>query len=365
MIVVRNTGYVGSARGTANITPERPQSPKPWQVWTDPNTGDQEQWNGSEWIRLTRLDQIFSRFGLGTDGNVTITGGTTTINRDMFYDNLTITATGILKTAGYRVFAKGKIINNGNIDFTGNDGASGSIGGAGASGTGGYLGAAAGGGAGGLGSPASANPGVAGTNSTESLEDADAGAAGGAGGDGTALSGGAGAVGGTVTAAAASTGSIKDPEQAIEFRSRITAPVAFGKGGGGGGGGAGGGSAAPSSSNPPGGNGGGGGAAANASLIMGAILSGTGTVTGLGGDGGDGGNGSPGNNNQDTGGGGGGGGAQAGFLLLIYSRKENYSWTITLTGGIGGLGGAPNAAGGAGTDGGDGTDGVLYEYSFS
>ena len=44
-------------------------------------------------------------FGSGSDGDVTITG-TTTLTRDMFYDNLVVDSTGILNTASFRVFAK-------------------------------------------------------------------------------------------------------------------------------------------------------------------------------------------------------------------------------------------------------------------
>lgn len=45
-------------------------------------------------------------FGNGSDGDVTISGGVTTLTRDMHYDNLTIDANGFLGTNGYRVFVK-------------------------------------------------------------------------------------------------------------------------------------------------------------------------------------------------------------------------------------------------------------------
>ncbi len=61
--------------------------------------------------------------GAGFDGNVTISSGVTTLTRDMFYNNLTVSGTGQLNTAGYRVFVAGildltsapagAIVNNG------------------------------------------------------------------------------------------------------------------------------------------------------------------------------------------------------------------------------------------------------------
>lgn len=47
-------------------------------------------------------------FGTGLDGDVTISAGTTTLIRDMHYNNLTITG-GILDTNGFRVFVAGTL----------------------------------------------------------------------------------------------------------------------------------------------------------------------------------------------------------------------------------------------------------------
>ena len=46
-----------------------------------------------------------SVYGPGTDGNVTITG-TVSLNRDMYYNNLTVLSGAQLDTNGYRVFVK-------------------------------------------------------------------------------------------------------------------------------------------------------------------------------------------------------------------------------------------------------------------
>ncbi|MFN7609448.1 MAG: hypothetical protein ACK5QX_00710 [bacterium] len=45
-------------------------------------------------------------FGTGSDGDVTISSGTTTLVRDMYYRNLTISGTGKLRTAGFKVFVE-------------------------------------------------------------------------------------------------------------------------------------------------------------------------------------------------------------------------------------------------------------------
>lgn len=56
---------------------------------------------------IARLSVIpNANYGDGSDGNVVIASGTTTITRDMFYNDLTIQTGGILATAGFRVFVK-------------------------------------------------------------------------------------------------------------------------------------------------------------------------------------------------------------------------------------------------------------------
>lgn len=83
-------------------------------------------------------------FGDGSDGNVTISA-TTTLSRDMYYNNLTVNAGVTLNTNGYRIFVKGTLTNNGTIQNNGTNAVAGVGGGAGVS-PGGSLG---GGGSGG------------------------------------------------------------------------------------------------------------------------------------------------------------------------------------------------------------------------
>jgi hypothetical protein len=48
-------------------------------------------------------------FGAGSDGNVTISSGTTTLTRDMYYNNLTLSGTGKLHPNGFRIFVAGTL----------------------------------------------------------------------------------------------------------------------------------------------------------------------------------------------------------------------------------------------------------------
>lgn len=125
--------------------------------------------------------------GDGSDGDVTITGGTTTLARDMFYNSLTITGTGVLATNGWRVFVKGTLsIATGGVMSCDGPSAAGSLGGAWAAGGGPHTGKN---GANGKnrGTTSGQGPGVQGT----------AGNWGGAGGTTPASGTNAGASGGT------------------------------------------------------------------------------------------------------------------------------------------------------------------------
>ncbi len=63
-------------------------------------------------------------FGDGSDGDSVTAGGGAgdlTLTRDMFYNDLTITAGDVMTTAGWRVFVKGTLTNNGIIENIGTD----------------------------------------------------------------------------------------------------------------------------------------------------------------------------------------------------------------------------------------------------
>lgn len=292
-------------------------------------------------------------FGDGSDGDVTV-AGTTTITRDMFYNNLTVT--GTLNTDGYRVFVKGTLSGTGTIannnTSAGGDGPAGTVGGPGIAGTAkgsgiwkGVAGSA--GGAGGDGSPA-AVAGTAGINGNKGV----AGAAGGAGGNGSSSNGAAAGGAGTND----TTKPIFDKFNAINFAyySASATLAQYSLTGSGGGGGAGG-----ENGVGYGGSGGGSGGTGGVIILIAKTWAGNFTISATGANGGAGGAGAAGN----TGGGGGGAGGAGGTVIVVYGTK---TWTgsYTLTGGTGGAGGAKAGTGTDGAAGSNGTTGVYYEYDI-
>lgn len=305
----------------------------------------------------------------GSDGDVTIGSGTTTLTRDMYYNNLTVNGTGTLVTAGYRVFVKGTctvttagggggIHNKGGAGGTGGAGGGASAGAAGTAGTaapGGTLPAGAAGKAGGAGGNAAAGAaGTAGGAATFVLNST-ASPAGGAGGSGPSGGGGTAGAAGTVSSTS------KAPVRAIigghspfEFTSATavqTASVATASGSGsGGGGGA--------------GSGGGGSGATGGYLFLACkslSITGTGAINVNGGAGGAG--GTTVIVSQEGGGGGGGGGGNGGVAVVAYYTKTG-TGTITASGGAAGAAGA--GAGGSSTSGaagGAGAAGITIELT--
>ncbi len=149
--------------------------------------------------------QVIESYGDGSDGNVLISSGTTTLVRDMFYNNLTLSGTGQIVTGGYRVFVKGilditaaqagAIINNGGNGGNASSQTGGSAGTATTAATVGAGGAAGAGGTGVVGAgvePASATGGQNGGSSNA------AGASGAGGPNSGPTGGGASRAGSTV-----------------------------------------------------------------------------------------------------------------------------------------------------------------------
>lgn len=303
-------------------------------------------------------------FGDGSDGNVTISSGATTLSRDMFYNNLTISGTGVLITNGYRVFVKGifdvsaaqasAIVDN-------------SVTGAAAAGSNASGQSQGAGGTVTVGGPLSPSPGSAGATGGQSSS------AGGA--SGTAIAnttsvfpdavylGAVGGTGGTATGAGGSGGTQTSPT--LTFGARRAwidwTPLAAGKlftNAGGTGGGSGGGSVSfPSSLS---GAGGGGGAGARpfvlyAKTINRSSSTGTGFINLVGGAGGTGGAAS----SSGAGHGHGGGGGQGGFVYIVYANLTGTAKTGAIVS-KGGNGGAPGGSG-AGTPGSQGgANGAVF-----
>lgn len=276
----------------------------------------------ADFIAYVQSRGIEENFGDGSDGDVTLSSATTTLTRDMFYNNLTIPTGKTLATAGFRVFVKNTltITSTGAIANDGIVGAAGGGGGTAPGGTGapaGSLGGGTDGGAGGT----PGNPGTNGTAQTSGL--------GGVGGNGHAGINAAGN-GGTVAAPTAVNGG---------YRSSMTFQTGgiFGAGGfvrltGGSGGGGGGSSGSDKGS----GAGGGGGVVLVCARSI--VCSGGGPhIRALGGMGGD-------ASTANTGGGGGGGGG----LIILYANRTS-GLVTSVAGGVGqsaiGLQGSTGASG--------------------
>ncbi len=253
--------------------------------------------NGSAEVRSIPKSSVMAStlsyfFEDGSDGDHTISGGATTLVRDMYYDTLTVDSTGILIPAGFCIFCKTALVNNGVIHMNGGNGAAGvaGVGGAGgtpATSTGGLISGQAGG------AGANATLSAATVSSVGTL----LGGTGGAGAD-TATT-----FGGSLKFATSYVNSATFLENVallpFLFRVNSSAGVLMGGvPGGGGGGGAG--SAL--------GGGGGGGAGGGWIMIVARDISGTGTFESKGGNGG---------NGATLGGAGGGGGGGVVYFLSL------------------------------------------------
>jgi hypothetical protein len=278
---------------------------------------------------------LIQYFGDGSDGTVTISSGTTTLTRDMFYANLTLSGTGVLNTGGFRVFVNGildisaaqsgAIINNGSNGSVG--AAAGTAGVSGVSGAGGFalsVNQTNNGGAGGLttGTAASASGNGAGV------------IGGGATAAGTGGTGTAGNTGGAGTAAITPTTFNAYRRFTPDFLKNGTSVVIGSRASGGGGGGG--------DGTVSGGGGGGGGGAGgfiwiSANIIARGTNVNTAVIQSKGGTGAAG--GSPASGNAS--GGGGGSGGSGGFVYIAYGSLTGSTITncIDVSGGAGGAGG--------------------------
>lgn len=312
------TGIVGFA--AAGLTPNAKTDAQSFNEWLG---------RAQEWVEWFRTERGVGHFGDGSDGNVTIAAGTTTLSRDMYYADLTVPNAAVLETAGFRVFVSGTLTvrGTGRIRHNGADASGGTAGSAAVSGS---LG---GGGSGATGvSNAAGQAGAAGSTVTTSL--------GGDGGDGGTAGGpGTGGAGGTST----------DPAAILGGWRHLLA--ARGRADGGAGtqwtGGAGGGSGGTEDGTGTSGGGGGGGGVMS---IWARVLDNGGTIQATGGDGG---NAAVGTSTTIGGGGGGGGGV----IFLVY--REAVGGTIGTVSAAGGAGGSGHALA---TDGADGADGLVLSF---
>jgi hypothetical protein len=300
-------------------------------------------------------------FGTGADGAVTISSGTTTLTRDMHYTNLTMSGSGVLKTAGNRVFVSGTLDLSaavaGALQMNGNAGTAASGATLGAGGTGSpIIGSTMQGPNGGAGSTATTAAGTAGSAAQTIINiqaQAGGGGAGGAGGIGINAAGSGGAPNGGGFAYAYTLPTIFQTF-AVYNSGNLYQPVAAGAGGGGGAGGG-------DVTNAGGGGGGGGGAPASLQIFARFIQRGTNSTVGViqnkGANGGNGGNSSAG----VTGGGAGGGASGGGFVYIVAESLLGSVITngIDVSGGTGGTGGNGFSTGKGGNGGNGGNGGGV------
>ena len=285
----------------------------------------------SSWVEFFRAESDTSKFGDGSDGTVTLgTAGTTTLSRDMFYQNLTIShASRIVQPQGYRIFVSDTLtLSAGRIE---NDGANAVDDTAGA---GGLSGSLLGGGNGAAG-PVLAN--TAGTQAA-ALVWLFGGTGGAGGADGGGESGGAAQTG---TAPPANDGSFRSFPGCVELRRTSTVDQLGYRAGGGAGGSSGANDAAGGGQHGGGGGGGGGVIVIVARRL---ILSAGTTIRANGGNGG------TGFNTVGAGAGGGGGGG-GGVIVIIAREVQDAGATVQVNGGSGGAGDDAGSAGSAGSAG--------------
>lgn len=292
-----------------------------------------------------------SAFGTGIDGDLAVTTSIT-LTKDMFYNNLTISGSGSINTAGFKIFVKGT------LDLTGASAKAiqraGGNGGNASGGTAGTLGASITIGTSSSLGPSSVNAavnGAAGSTGAGASTGNGSNVGFGNGGTGGSLSGaggsGSGGSGGTGSVPGTASGAQSFAYYTSQIVARNSANIVCVNGGSAGRGGASGGGNGTNQSGAGGGGGGAGGViyiAANNVLSNGAAA---GAISAIGGNGGNGGNGTA----SNCGGGGGGAGGGGGYVYLCYGTKSDAAATdlIDCSGGTGGNGGT--SGGGSGGNG--------------
>lgn len=303
-------------------------------------------------------------FGAGTDGDVTISSGTTTLTRTMFYNNLTLNGTGAIITQGNAIYVRGTLnltgAQAGAIRNNGPNGTSSAsqTGGAGAQATvfGQRFTSGQPGSAGGTGTTTTGPSGA--TVTAVALSPTNRGTNAGRSGAGGNGSGGTGGISGDATNPTTTylPRSLNDILGTVVIIVTAAATGQYlsaapsGRGGGAGGG----------DGTNLGRGGGGGGAGGGCVLIFANTINVTGAIASVissrGGNGGNGANGAVGN----VGGGGGGGGGCGGMVCIVYEEIiGSATGIIDITGGDGGNGGNGIGTGTAGTGGHSGNAGVA------
>lgn len=292
---------------------------------------------------LSSISAAGGTFGDGSDGNISLNSGITTLSRTMYYNNLTLSGTAILSTNGFKIFVLGTLTLSGSasiVRIPNNGGnATGQTAGVGGSA---LIANDMGAGLAGQNGVNGVNGGLGGASGVPGIAAGSAVGYGGAGGAGGTSGSGTGGAAGTYTHV---------PERVV--RQDHIYLLAYKLGGLGGASGGAGPSPALGTSGASGGAGSGGGVV----MIFATNFNNTSSIgiTAKGGNGGNGGNATGGAAAGGSGSGGGGGG-----MVYVVSLEIINLGTINVSGGIGGTGGSGLGAGSAG---GSGSNGSAGHYS--
>jgi hypothetical protein len=259
---------------------------------------------------VEKQNRGFFPYGVGA----IVVSSNTTLTGDVYCDTYEVQLGATVTTAGYRIFAMTSIIVDGVIERNGND----------ATGTAATAALVAG-------TTGAAGAGGAGGTAAGSAGGASATALGGLGGAGGAGSGGAGGAAGTQTLVTAANGGVDiayQHDQGLKLRDLANTIITGGAGGGGGGG--------------DGTAGGAGGGGAGGIVLCAREISGSGSITAIGGDG-----------FQPVAGNRGGGGGAGGGIIVLISENDTTATSLTLSV-AGGVGASGSGTGASGANGGNG-----------
>ena len=343
------------------------------QILQSNGTGLNPSWVGSSAVTSTidtTIDDML--FGDGSDGDLTISSGTTLLTRDMCYNNVTISGTASIDVRGWRLQIRG-ILDLTNapakaIKFDSSSGIDGRNASSLAAGSGGSLalansiGGSAGdaGGAGGSGGTTTGSQAASVANVLSSSAFAgNVAGSGGKGGNGTSGNGGASRAS-TFTLNTSIRASIN--RLAFDVSHYQTHSLLFYVGGVGAPGGSGGGGDSGTGGHAGGGGAGGGVLNIFARTIARAGTTAAGAIAAKGGDGGTGFTPTAGNR-----GGGGGGGGGGGLVYLVYRFLTGSTATnaVSAAGGAGGAAGNGFGTGTGGDGGAPGGGGRIWSYNLS
>jgi hypothetical protein len=371
-----DSSFGGAAGGIAQLDANQKVVQNPASATSTPTANMIPIANASGTLNSSWLPLLYSFFGTGQDGDITVSVSTT-LTRDYYYNNLTINTGVVLNPGGYKIYVKNTLtfVGTGKIAANGNNGSAAVNETKGNGGTvltnGTIFGSSyAGGGFSGV-----ASDGVGGSGTSASTTNPSIGVAGGNGGAGGSTNGKAGGGGGTsaTTSAKLFPYDIFTAFNLIQPGTTIYQLQGSSSGGGGGSGGL---DDCAAGTSWAGGGGGGATSGGAVSVYAKNVVTVNGNVylQAIGGNGGNGGDARTTGTPDPAGGGGGGGAGSGGTIVLVYFSKTG-TGTIDVSAGTPGTGGAavtgdascgsPRNVANAGASGSVGIAGKEYSLQIS